>query len=103
MKRVYTASGLPEAYLLKDYLESQGIDVVVFNEHSAGAVGEIPTTEVLPQLWVRHVDQYARARQLAQQFEIREVVDGSRTCTRCDQESPTTFEFCWNCGQYFDQ
>jgi len=97
LKRLYTASGLFEAYLLRDYLAGQGIDTLVFNEHSVGAVGELPCNEALPELWVRNEFHFERARNL---IETRhENADaGSRSCPACNEENPANFEICWRCG-----
>ncbi len=103
MKRLYTASGLPEAYLLRDFLDAEGIATVVFNEHSVGAVGELPCNEALPELWVREEAEYHRARALVLGFE-RAVDDTAppRPCRNCGEESPPTFDICWHCGRSLD-
>ena len=42
MRRVYTAATLPEAHLIRQLLESAGINARVFNENAQGAIGELP-------------------------------------------------------------
>lgn len=99
LKRVYTASGLPQAYLLRDFLAAEGIETLVFNEHSAGAVGEIPCNETLPQLWVRNDGSFDRARSLLLAYECEGSGDEPRICPGCGEENPGSFDFCWRCGR----
>jgi hypothetical protein len=98
LKRLYTASGLPEAYLLRDYLDAQGVQTVVFNEHSAGAMGELPCNEVLPELWIRDERHFEHARTLLLGFESAVDASVTRTCPRCSEDNPSTFDLCWQCG-----
>ncbi len=102
LKRLYTASGLLEAYLLRDYLDAEGIGTLVFNEHSVGAVGELPCNEALPELWVRDEAHYERARALVLAYERRSESRASRTCPGCAEANPGTFDICWRCGTILD-
>lgn len=97
MKRLYTASGLPETHLLRDRLDAEGIAVVIFNEHSAGAVGELPCNEALPELWLPDHAQFARARTLLLDYEHAASAP-PRDCPKCQEVNPGNFELCWRCG-----
>ncbi|KAA3621372.1 MAG: hypothetical protein DWQ08_14205 [Proteobacteria bacterium] len=99
VRRVYIASGLPEAYLLKDHLCAQGVDVFVFNEHSMGAIGEIPCNETLPQLWVRNNNLYEHARELILAYESSCDSGEPRQCESCGEKNPSSFDICWQCGR----
>ena len=98
MKRLYTASGLPEAYLLRDYLDSQGVRTVIFNEHSAGAMGELPCNEVLPELWICNEQHFEHARLLLLGFERVVETTAAHVCPKCSEDNPATFDICWKCG-----
>ncbi|MCP4811855.1 MAG: DUF2007 domain-containing protein, partial [Planctomycetaceae bacterium] len=49
---MYTASTLAEAHLVRQLLDSAGIEARVFNENAHAALGELPATETWPQVWV---------------------------------------------------
>jgi hypothetical protein len=100
VKRIYTASGLSEAYLMRDFLAIQGIPTLVFNEHSAGALGEIPCNETLPQLWIQDESRLERARSLIVDYERAATIEDPREwqCPRCAEANPASFEICWRCG-----
>ena len=97
MKRLYAAASLPEAYLLRGLLARAGIEVRVFNEHAAGATGEIPFTHSYPELWLVDERDSERAREVVDGYE-RRVVTGTRACPGCGEDNPDTFELCWRCG-----
>lgn len=97
MRRLYTASNLPEAYLLLHMLESEGIAARVFNENAQGGVGELPFTHTYPELWVENYD-LDRARGVVEQFEQPKVRLESFKCAHCGEQNPETFDLCWNCG-----
>lgn len=51
-KQVYVTRNLPDAYLVRDYLVSEGIPIEIRNENLFGAQGEVPVTaDTLPSLW----------------------------------------------------
>jgi hypothetical protein len=102
VKRLYTAAGLVEAYLVRDLLVSRGVDVLVFNEHSMGAVGQLPCNEALPELWLRDEMQYERARLLIREHERSSSESASRTCAACTEKNPASFDLCWRCGSWLD-
>ena len=102
MKRVYTASGLVEAYLVRDFLDAQGVRALVFNEHSVGAVGELPCNEVLPQIWIRDDRNFDRARFLLERYEQTECSEEERSCPDCAENNPASFDICWRCGHALD-
>ncbi|MEI6738332.1 MAG: DUF2007 domain-containing protein, partial [Pseudomonadota bacterium] len=57
MKRVYTAMHLPDAHLLRDLLQQAGIPAHVFNENAASAIGLVPVSTALPEVWISQVHQ----------------------------------------------
>ena len=99
MLKLYCANNLLEATLLQDILSDSGIKVEIFNQHSAGAVGEIPTTEIWPELWIQNHSEKERALSLIQAFQDQQG-DGSEhnvLCADCKEENPANFDLCWNC------
>jgi hypothetical protein len=97
MKRVHTAVNLPEAHLLLHLLEHHGIRARVFNANASSLAGELPIDASLPQVWVEHARDAARARALIEEF-LRASHGPPRKCPGCGEENPSSFDLCWNCG-----
>ena len=98
MRRVYCASMLVDAHLVKDLLSAEGIDSYVLNENSQGGLGEIPFTQVWPEVWVIEDKFYDRARTVLRNLEN---VDSKMSfeCQSCNELNPNNFETCWNCQE----
>lgn len=87
--------------MLRDSLRQLGISAEVFNQHSAGAGGEIPLTDVWPEIWIAREDQFELAMQVIREFEIsqsEQCDDALKLCSQCNEENPGNFECCWSCG-----
>ena len=61
MKRVYSAGTLLEAQLVADTLSGIGILNHVLNQHAVGGMGELPYSQVLPEIWIDDNAHEARA------------------------------------------
>ena len=95
MRRVYTASTLAEAHLVRQLLNSAGIEARVFNENAHAALGELPATETLPQVWVTQDHQLNPALTVIDRYESGPGQE--RQCHCCGEYSPGSFEVCWCC------
>lgn len=67
MKKVFVSPNLIEVEMRKERLEQAGIRCMIKNQRSSGLAGEIPFTEVFPELWVIQNEEYDRARQLLEE------------------------------------
>ncbi len=98
MIRVYIARQRFDAYLVADRLNQAGIRAHVFNEHMSSIVGDVPPDVAQPQVWIADDSDEPRARELLRAMEA----DARRTtplyCRKCGEQSPGSFELCWNCG-----
>jgi hypothetical protein len=96
--KIRAASTLQEAQLLVDLLRAAGIECAIMNEHLQGGVGELPFTQVWPEIWI--VDDTERERALAviAEFERPVTGRGGGACDRCGEDNPPAFEICWKCG-----
>ena len=92
MRRVFTASGLGEAQLVAQMLEAAGVRAQVFNDHAAGALGELPATETWPEVWVERDHQLMMARSLIADYES--APDQTVLCQDCGEWNPVTCEIC---------
>ena len=98
MKKLYCAHSLPDAHLIRNLLEEAGIRAHVFNENAQGGVGQLPVADAFPQVWVANERDHERARQILDAFEHMPAVASTLRCSECAEDSPTTFQVCWNCG-----
>ena len=100
MKHIYSASHLPEAYLVRDLLMHAGIAAHIFNENAMGAMGDLPMGAACPQVWIQQPHQEQHARAIIAHYE-RKAPDGpeaaNKFCANCQEANPAGFELCWNC------
>ena len=99
LKKLCSASNLPEAHLLRGLLEQAGISVRVFNENAQGGLGQLPFTEAWPEVWVAEERDLPRALEIVQAFERAPAVSATLRCPGCSEDNPSTFQLCWNCGE----
>ena len=95
MRRVYTATTLPEAHLILQQLESVSINARVFNENAHGAIGELPVTDTWPDVWIVQNHQFRAALAVIDRYEASS--EDELLCNSCGQISPGRFEVCWQC------
>jgi Putative prokaryotic signal transducing protein len=98
MIRFYTASNRYDAYLLADRLKQAGIRAHVFNEHASSIVGEVSPEVGQPQVWLEREQDRERAAVLLARIEADAGAQTHR-CAACGEESPASFDLCWNCGK----
>ncbi|WP_193214820.1 putative signal transducing protein [Luteolibacter marinus] len=101
MKRVFDHIDFTIVGHLQSVLEAAGIRTEIRNEGGSGAAGELPFTQVYPELWVLENQDEARARALIKEFRDREheiPVGPAWTCPACGEEIEGQFAECWNCG-----
>ncbi|MEO7741830.1 MAG: DUF2007 domain-containing protein [Usitatibacter sp.] len=98
LKRILSASNLPEAILLVDLLLQHGIRARVFNANASSIMGELPIEASLPQVWVDDSRAEERARALIEDYQRRPHLGPPVRCPRCSEDNPSSFELCWACG-----
>ncbi len=81
MKKVTSADTAVMINHYKNILEAEGIPCQVRNEHLNQIYGEMPFTEVWPELWVLHDIDYDRAKQLIDATIIDESPGSPWRCT----------------------
>jgi len=103
MEKLYPASDLVEAHLLRTLLDEAGIQAHVRNEHLSSLGGEIPFNQVLPEVWLDDAVDLAAARAVLDDYLARRASpDGpQRHCRSCGEDSPSNFEICWKCRRPF--
>lgn len=101
MKKVYESLNFHQVGLRQSLLQEEGIECTIRNQSGAGLAGEVPFTEVYPELWVTEDADVARALELlaARTEALAAAVDlPDWRCPACGETVPGNFETCWNCG-----
>ena len=98
MQRVFTAAILLEAHLVQQMFEAESIRAAVFNENAHGAAGELPITEVWPEVWIKDDRHCAEARSIIERYETTSSGETGAPCAQCGERNPGNFELCWYCG-----
>ena len=81
-------------------LESEGIPTLVKNTGASIGTGEIPFTEIFPELWVVNDSDYDRAMALLEDYRTPSTENLSDwTCPKCGEEIEKQFSECWKCGE----
>ena len=99
MRRVFTAATLFEAHLVQQMLEAEFISAAVFNENAHGAAGELPITEVWPEVWIEDDRHRVEACSIIERYEATTSDSTRMPCAQCGEINPGNFELCWRCGR----
>jgi hypothetical protein len=84
------------ATLWREMLESAGIACELRNRYIGGAVGEMPTDQVAPQIWLRDERDEVYARELLREWRRPDALAGW-SCFHCGEQVEGQFYQCWNC------
>ena len=95
MLRLTQAPNLAIATLWADALAGEGIAASVQRQSLAGVAGELPPDQCLPEVWIHHSTQEARARALL--YDLQHVPQHRWRCT-CGELVEGGFEQCWRCA-----
>ena len=95
--QVFRGSGPTDAYLLRDWLERNGVRATVRGESLMSLRGDVPIMEARPTVWVPPADR-DRAEALITEFHGPSLVHPAWQCPKCGEENAPTFGSCWSCG-----
>ena len=95
MKRLAQAPNMALATVWVDCLREAGIDASVQRQYLSSVAGELPPDQCLPEIWLRHDEQFARARSLLD--DLQQVPQRLWRCV-CGETVEGGFEQCWACG-----
>ncbi len=95
--KVYTADNVLEVGLMRSLLELNGIASELRNHHTSSLLGEVPYTSTWPELWT-DLDSADLAKKLISEAQNREVSGEDWSCSSCDEQIPSNFDLCWQCG-----
>ena len=98
MKKLDTFNDIVTANIYKAKLEMADIDILIKNDYPPGI--SISLGNQLPELWVIHDQDLARAREIIQQVDQPDKSNQSDwTCKKCGEKLDAQFDECWQCGQ----
>jgi rubrerythrin len=86
---------------MQNLLEAEGIRTELRNAGSAGLAGEVPYTQVYPELWVLNNDDETKARAIIKDYQDKAEstpVGPDWTCLQCGESVEGIFAECWKCG-----
>jgi rubrerythrin len=108
MRKIYEHIEYARVGHFQTILEEAGIPTLVKNLDASVGAGEIPFTEVFPELWVVEDADYDRALALLESYQppAPGLLD-DWVCQKCGEAVEKEFGECWNCGtlrpEYADQ
>jgi hypothetical protein len=84
----------------KSILEEAGIGAFVKNTNASSVMGEVPFTEVWPELWIYDAGEERAARELLAAFDAAAAHPlPAWRCPACGEAIEGGFGECWNCGR----
>ncbi len=96
MKRVYEALNPTDAYLLREILDTRGIEAVVKGDLLWAARGDVPEN---PSVWVVKDEDYEGAKQVVREYLSKDVAGKKEwKCKKCGEIIEGQFSECWQCG-----
>jgi hypothetical protein len=95
--KVYQGLGPTDAYLLRDWLQRNGITAEVRGESLMSLRGDVPLGQAWPALWVPPGEK-TRTELLIAEFEGPVLVHPHWRCGACAEENGPNFASCWSCG-----
>lgn len=97
MQRLTQAPNLAIATLWADALITEGIAASVQRQYLVGVAGELPPDQCLPEVWIAHPEQQARACELL--YDLQHIPQRRWRCV-CGEMVEGGFEQCWRCGAW---
>lgn len=97
MERVYTAQDIIIVGHLEEVLQAHRIGCVVKNRFLIGGAGELPPTDVWPEIWVDEANAERAREIIAGVLAEGEAPGPDWTCPRCGEVVEGQFAECWNC------
>ena len=80
----------------KNLLLSEGIEVVLKNEHAGAAIGELSAIDCWLEVWLKDPADLPCAKQLIAQLTSEQTA-ANWLCKNCGEKNYPSFKLCWNC------
>ena len=96
MRRLTHAPNVAIAQIWADLLCEAGYPTTAERRFLSSVAGELPPEQCQPELWLRHAEHHAAARQLLDDLE--RLPQRRWRCPACGEQIEGGFEQCWACG-----
>ncbi|NHN38640.1 DUF2007 domain-containing protein [Pseudomaricurvus alcaniphilus] len=96
MKLIYTNENRLLVGNVQNILEAHNIEVILKNEYSQGAVGELSVFDSWPELWILMDSDYEKAVKVIENYKSKES-DPEWVCSTCGESNDASFDSCWKC------
>ncbi len=87
---------------LQSILECEGIRTEVRNEGGSSLAGEVPFTQVFPELWVLETKDVGRAQRIIDNYQADAAPQTESfkdwVCSSCGETIEGSYAECWKCG-----
>lgn len=86
---------------MQTILNAAGISTDLRNAGAAGLAGEVPYTQVYPELWILNNSDEERARAIIRDYREKDAatpIGPDWKCGTCGESVEGQFAACWNCG-----
>ncbi|MFT5465058.1 MAG: hypothetical protein ACI8UO_000144 [Verrucomicrobiales bacterium] len=104
MRKIYENIDFTGVGHFESVLKEAGIETLLKNTAASSTMGEVPFTEVYPELWVLNDEDYDRALEILKPYyEVMMENRADWVCANCKTEVEGTFGECWNCGRMRDE
>ena len=82
-------------------LETNGINTFMKNQFGTSGAGELPFTEVIPQLWVLNEADVEQAKVLIRELDAPDTAKLTQEwiCLGCGTHQEPAFTHCWKCSK----
>jgi hypothetical protein len=97
MRRVYISPDSIDAYVVQTYLEANGIQSVVLNEHLPFATFSTKPDGTLTVSIINDGDEPLALQLIEDRKKERPALPSWR-CEKCGEENEGAFGICWKCG-----
>ena len=98
MKLLYTSTNAMLVSHLRNLLEGERITCHMKNEFLYSGAGEIPPTEIWPELWVEEED-FEKAKEILNDLLEDKSDLPQWQCHKCGEWVEGQFAVCWNCSE----
>lgn len=95
MRKLAQAPNIAIATLWADMLTQAGVAASVQRYFLSGIAGDLPPDQCLPEVWVTHDDQEARAKTML--HDLQNPPQRRWVCS-CGESVEGGFEQCWSCS-----
>ena len=96
MKLIYTNENRYLVHNIENIVVNAGFEVMLKNEFTAGAAGDLVPHETWLELWVMSDSDYDKVITLLDESFSR-AQDTDWHCRHCEESNNTSFHFCWQC------